>query len=152
MDSASAASASDPPPLYPYRRSPDQDADPVAFHPVVVVGAGPIGLAAAIDLAQHDVPVVVLDDNDRVSGGSRAICFAKRPLEILDRLGCGDAWWRRRDLEPGGRSSSTAGRSTASTCCPRRATSGRRSSTCSSTTASSISSSGCAPSSALASR
>ena len=89
MDSRSGA-ASDSPPLYPYRRSPDQDADPVAFHPVVVVGAGPIGLAAAIDLAQQDVPVVVLDDNDRVSGGSRAICFAKRPLEILDRLGCGD--------------------------------------------------------------
>ena len=85
---ASVATAT--PPLYPYRRSPDQDADPVAFHPVVVVGAGPIGLAAAIDLAQQDVPVVVLDDNDRVSGGSRAICFAKRPLEILDRLGCGD--------------------------------------------------------------
>ena len=90
MASAGAAAASDPPPLYPYRRSPDQDAGPVAFHPVVVVGAGPIGLAAAIDLAQQDVPVVVLDDNDGVSGGSRAICFAKRPLEILDRLGCGD--------------------------------------------------------------
>jgi 3-(3-hydroxy-phenyl)propionate hydroxylase len=36
------------------------------------------------------VPVVVLDENDKVSFGSRAICFAKRPLEILDRLGCGD--------------------------------------------------------------
>jgi 3-(3-hydroxy-phenyl)propionate hydroxylase len=56
----------------------------------VIVGAGPIGLGAAIDLAQMDVPVVVLDDNDKVSWGSRAICFAKRPLEILDRLGCGD--------------------------------------------------------------
>ncbi len=78
-------------PLYPYRRSPDQDAMPCARHPVVVIGAGPIGLAAAIDLAQQDVPVVVLDDNDKVSFGSRAICFAKRPLEILDRLGCGDA-------------------------------------------------------------
>ena len=33
---------------------------------------------------------VVLDDNDKVSFGSRAICFAKRPLEIFDRLGCGD--------------------------------------------------------------
>ncbi len=76
-------------PLYPYERSPDQDAAPPVRHPVVVVGAGPIGLAAAIDLAQQDVPVVVLDDNDRVSFGSRAICFAKRPLEILDRLGCG---------------------------------------------------------------
>ena len=77
-------------PLYPYERSADQDAGTPVRHPVIVVGAGPIGLAAAIDLAQMDVPVVVLDDNDRVSWGSRAICFAKRPLEILDRLGCGD--------------------------------------------------------------
>ena len=77
-------------PLYPYSRSADQDAAAPVRHPVVVIGAGPIGLAAAIDLAQHDVPVVVLDDNDKVSFGSRAICFAKRPLEILDRLGCGE--------------------------------------------------------------
>ncbi len=77
-------------PLYPYQRSPDQDAPKCVRHPVVVVGAGPIGLAMAIDLAQQDVPVVVLDDNDKVSFGSRAICFAKRPLEILDRLGCGE--------------------------------------------------------------
>ncbi|PHP68033.1 FAD-dependent oxidoreductase [Zhengella mangrovi] len=76
-------------PLYPYKRSADQDAPAPVRHPVVVVGAGPIGLAAAIDLAQHNVPVVVLDENDKVSWGSRAICFAKRPLEILDRLGCG---------------------------------------------------------------
>ncbi len=77
-------------PLYPYRRSPDQDAATPVRHPVIVVGAGPIGLGAAIDLAQHNVPVVVLDENDKVSWGSRAICFAKRPLEILDRLGCGE--------------------------------------------------------------
>jgi len=80
-------------PLYPYARHADQDRDQdmPARHPVVIVGAGPVGLAAAIDLAQRDVPVVVLDDNDRVSFGSRAICFAKRTLEILDRLGCGRA-------------------------------------------------------------
>jgi 3-(3-hydroxy-phenyl)propionate hydroxylase len=78
-------------PLYPYRRSPDQDAAQPARRPVVVVGAGPTGLCAAIDLAQHGIPVVVLDENDKVSSGSRAICFAKRSLEILDRLGCGDA-------------------------------------------------------------
>ncbi len=77
-------------PLYPYRRSPDQDAAAPVRHPVVIVGAGPVGLVAAIDLAQQGVPVVVLDDNDKVSFGSRAICFAKRQLEILDRLGCGD--------------------------------------------------------------
>ncbi|HFC04305.1 MAG TPA: FAD-dependent oxidoreductase, partial [Rhizobiales bacterium] len=79
-------------PLYPYQRSPDQDTTTPVRHKVVVVGAGPIGLAAAIDLARQDVPVVVVDDNDKVSWGSRAICFAKRPLEILDRLGCGDAF------------------------------------------------------------
>jgi 3-(3-hydroxy-phenyl)propionate hydroxylase len=58
--------------------------------PVVVVGAGPVGLAAAIDLALHDIDVLLLDDNDMVSTGSRAICWSKRTLEILDRLGCGE--------------------------------------------------------------
>jgi 3-(3-hydroxy-phenyl)propionate hydroxylase len=56
-------------------------------HPVVIVGAGPVGLAAAIDLAQQGVRSVVLDDNDVVSVGSRAICWSKRTLEIFDRLG-----------------------------------------------------------------
>jgi len=78
-------------PLYPYRRSPDQDATEPVRHPVVIVGAGPVGLALGIDLAQRGQAVVILDDNDKVSFGSRAICFAKRSLEILDRLGCGDA-------------------------------------------------------------
>ncbi|HKT64968.1 MAG TPA: FAD-dependent oxidoreductase [Burkholderia sp.] len=59
-------------------------------HPVIVVGAGPVGLSAAIDLAQQGVPVVLLDDDDTLSTGSRAICFAKRTLEIFDRLGCGE--------------------------------------------------------------
>ncbi|WP_249691580.1 FAD-dependent oxidoreductase [Stappia sp. WLB 29] len=76
-------------PLYPYVRCADQDAAEPARRPVVVIGAGPVGLALAIDLAQQGVAVTVLDENDKVSWGSRAICFAKRPLEILDRLGCG---------------------------------------------------------------
>ena len=64
---------------------------PEPRHPVVIAGAGPIGLALAIDLAQYGVPVVVLDDNNVVSVGSRAICWSKRSLEILDRLGVGRA-------------------------------------------------------------
>jgi 3-(3-hydroxy-phenyl)propionate hydroxylase len=75
--------------VFGYRRSSDQDASAPVRHPVVVVGAGPIGLAAAIDLASNDVPVVLLDDDDRLSTGSRAICFSKRTLEIADRLGLG---------------------------------------------------------------
>ena len=57
---------------------------------VAIIGAGPIGLAAAVDLAMHGIAVVVLDDNNVVSIGSRAICWAKRSLEIFDRLGVGD--------------------------------------------------------------
>ena len=59
-------------------------------HDVVIVGAGPIGLALALDLAGHGTKVVVLDDNNVVSVGSRAICWSKRSLEILDRLGIGE--------------------------------------------------------------
>lgn len=75
---------------YDYRHHRDQDATTPARHPVVVVGAGPVGLALAIDLAQRQVPVVLLDNDNKLSTGSRAICFAKRSLEIFDRLGCGE--------------------------------------------------------------
>src|SRR5262245_5592186 len=75
---------------FAYRRSKDQDSSKPVRHPVVVVGAGPVGLALAIDLAQQGVPVVLLDNDHKLSTGSRAICFAKRTLEIFDRLGVGD--------------------------------------------------------------
>src|SRR3954454_6410169 len=74
-----------------YRRHPDQDraAANAAEHPIVVVGAGPVGLSLAIDLAQRGQRVVLLDDADRIGEGSRAICFSKRSLEYWDRLGVG---------------------------------------------------------------
>jgi 3-(3-hydroxy-phenyl)propionate hydroxylase len=75
---------------YDYRRSRDQDSPAAVRRPVVVVGAGPVGLAAAIDLALRGVPVVLLDDADRIGEGSRGICWSKRTLEILDRLGVGE--------------------------------------------------------------
>lgn len=74
---------------FPYVAPPGLTA-PEPRHKVVIVGAGPIGLALAIDLAQYGVPSVVLDDNNVVSVGSRAICWSKRSLEILDRLGVGE--------------------------------------------------------------
>jgi 3-(3-hydroxy-phenyl)propionate hydroxylase len=78
-------------PVYPYQHSPDQDAAEPVRHPVIIVGGGPAGLAAAMDLALQGVKTVVLDDNNTVSVGSRAICIAKRTLEICDRYGCGQA-------------------------------------------------------------
>ncbi|MGJ5129804.1 FAD-dependent oxidoreductase [Bradyrhizobium oligotrophicum] len=75
-------------PRFPYVCSVEQRSGETRRHPIVVIGAGPIGLTAALDLAARGQPVVVLDDNDTVSIGSRAVCYAKRPLEIWDRLGC----------------------------------------------------------------
>src|ERR1700757_4333144 len=74
-----------------YHRHRDQDraGTDVAEYPVVIVGAGPVGLSLAIDLAQRGQKVVLLDDADRIGEGSRAICFSKRSLEFWDRLGVG---------------------------------------------------------------
>lgn len=74
---------------YEYVRPPEQSGVEKKRYPVVIVGAGPVGLAAAIDLAKSGVPVVVLDDDNTVSVGSRGVCYAKRTLEVLDRLGVG---------------------------------------------------------------
>jgi 3-(3-hydroxy-phenyl)propionate hydroxylase len=76
---------------YDYRRAADQDVGHTVRHPVAVVGAGPVGLVTALDLGRRGVPVVLLDDADRIGEGSRGICYAKRTLEILDRLGVGEA-------------------------------------------------------------
>ncbi|WP_118133551.1 FAD-dependent oxidoreductase [Oceanicella sp. SM1341] len=78
------------------RRAPELDGLPGRDAPVIVVGAGPVGLTAAIDLATRGIASVVVDDSNVVSVGSRAICWAKRTLEIFDRLGVG-----QRMLEKG---------------------------------------------------
>ena len=80
-----------PPPIYPYVTPAELRSGGVGRTRVAIVGAGPVGLACAIDLAQHGIDFIIVDDNNTVSAGSRAICWAKRTLEILDRLGCGDA-------------------------------------------------------------
>ena len=76
------------PPAYPFRRPADLDGRE-RHYPVCVVGAGPVGLAAAVDLGIRGVDVLLIDEDDTVSAGSRLICVAKRSLEILARLGIG---------------------------------------------------------------
>ena len=77
-------------PRYDYRPAPELGAVTPGRVPLVIVGAGPVGLAAAIDAAQRGLQVIVLDEDNTVSIGSRGVCYAKRTLEILDRLGIGD--------------------------------------------------------------
>lgn len=71
---------------FPVTRPPELDRGPRRV-PVLVVGAGPVGLTAAIDLAMQGIDCVVVDKKTQVSDGSRAICWAKRSLEIFGRLG-----------------------------------------------------------------
>jgi 3-(3-hydroxy-phenyl)propionate hydroxylase len=78
-------------PTFPYRAPHDLMSDAPQRHPLVIVGAGLVGLAAAIDARLQGLAVIVLDEDDSVSVGSRAVCYAKRSLEILDRLGVGDS-------------------------------------------------------------
>ncbi|MBR0564918.1 FAD-dependent oxidoreductase [Azoarcus sp. L1K30] len=77
-------------PKFEYRRPPEIDSGTDGHYPVIVVGAGPVGLSAAIDLAMQGQSVLLLDNDDTVSIGSRGVCYAKRALEVLDRLGCGE--------------------------------------------------------------
>ncbi len=56
-------------------------------HRVAIVGAGPIGLTAALTLARHGIASVVLDAKTSFNDGSRAICIARSSMQILDRLG-----------------------------------------------------------------
>jgi 3-(3-hydroxy-phenyl)propionate hydroxylase len=57
--------------------------------PTLIVGGGPVGLTLALDLAQKGHRVTVLNRLDFIAAGSKAICFAKRTLDIWNRLGVG---------------------------------------------------------------
>ena len=55
---------------------------------MLIVGAGPTGLSAALALARWGVPSVVLDEDDTIAlEGSRSICVQAHTLGIFERLG-----------------------------------------------------------------
>jgi 2-methylisocitrate lyase-like PEP mutase family enzyme/2-polyprenyl-6-methoxyphenol hydroxylase-like FAD-dependent oxidoreductase len=62
---------------------------------VVVVGMGPVGMVAALALAQQGVDVVVLEAGSTLAAESRASTFHPPTLEILDELGVADALHER---------------------------------------------------------
>ncbi|QTF92717.1 FAD-dependent monooxygenase [Halomonas sp. BM-2019] len=73
-------------PHFPFVRPPELDGEAVR-HRVAIVGAGPVGVTAALELARHGIASVVLDDKATVNDGSRAICISRHSLEILQQLG-----------------------------------------------------------------
>jgi len=63
-------------PKFPYTAPADLLAGAPQRRPLIIVGAGPVGLAAAIDARLKGLPVLVFDEGDTVSIGSRAVCYA----------------------------------------------------------------------------
>lgn len=55
--------------------------------PVVVVGAGPVGLVAACELARRGVAVRIIDKLAEPTNESRAIAVMSRSLDMFDRMG-----------------------------------------------------------------
>src|SRR5437899_6174726 len=73
-------------------------------HAVAIVGGGIVGLACALALARHGVRSVILEADDGVCVGSRAICLSRRSLEILGRLGALEPFLAKGLPWTGGRS------------------------------------------------
>jgi len=83
---------------------PELDNAPPAFKPVeeietdvLIIGGGPSGITAALELARHDVDVLIVDDKHRLGGklvlqthsffGTVADCYAgTRGIDIATRL------------------------------------------------------------------
>jgi 3-(3-hydroxy-phenyl)propionate hydroxylase len=73
-------------PTFAARHVPELDGIAVR-HPVVIVGAGPIGMTAALVLAQYGIRCVLIDRKDTFNDGSRALCIARPSMHILEKIG-----------------------------------------------------------------
>src|SRR5580692_5620755 len=67
---------------------------------VLIVGAGPVGLAAAIELGQRGVRCIVVERNDRVGYSPRAKTTNVRSREHLRRWGIADPLRRASPISP----------------------------------------------------
>jgi 3-(3-hydroxy-phenyl)propionate hydroxylase len=73
-------------PTFEFVRPPEMDNE-APRHQVIVVGAGPVGLAAAIEIARRGIRCVLLDAKNTLNNGSRAICVSRNSFETLQQLG-----------------------------------------------------------------
>jgi 3-(3-hydroxy-phenyl)propionate hydroxylase len=76
----------------------------VRRHPVAIVGGGPVGLATALGLARQGIASVLIEADNSVCHGSRAICISRRSLEIVERLGAVEGFLKIGLPWTGGRS------------------------------------------------
>ncbi len=72
---------------HPFVPPPELQAGSATQPDVIVAGAGPVGLTAALSLAQQGIKVLLLEARDCLSENSRTLAVTRRSVQILDRLG-----------------------------------------------------------------
>ncbi len=88
---------------HPFQTPPELKGES-PLHSVAIAGAGPVGLTLALDLARRGMQVVLLEDDDTVNRGSRAVGAARRSLEIFERAGAGGRFFETGVSWSGGQS------------------------------------------------
>jgi putative polyketide hydroxylase len=69
--------------------------------PVLVIGAGPAGLAAAIELTRHDIPCLLIERRTQLSSHPRATVLSLRSMELVRAWGLeAEVLARRVDVDP----------------------------------------------------
>ncbi|MEX3633711.1 FAD-dependent oxidoreductase [Paraburkholderia sp. BR14320] len=89
---------------YPAALPPLVDGRDPQTRAVAIVGGGPVGMTLALALARQGVRSVLIEADDSVCTGSRAICISRRSLEIFKRLGVVDGFLQKGLAWTGGRS------------------------------------------------
>lgn len=56
--------------------------------PILIAGAGPVGLTLACELTRHGCPVRIVDKNLQPTDKSKALVLWPRTLELLEKAGC----------------------------------------------------------------
>jgi 2-polyprenyl-6-methoxyphenol hydroxylase-like FAD-dependent oxidoreductase len=59
---------------------------------ILIVGAGPVGLTMAVELARYGVEVRIIERNPLPTETSKALVVWSRTLELMDRMGCTQAF------------------------------------------------------------
>ena len=62
---------------------------------VAIVGAGPIGMTAALALAREGIQSVLFDNKSTFNDGSRAICVARSSFYIFESLGVSESFLKK---------------------------------------------------------